>query len=130
MATYRTGRAARSWRRPIAVRVVLVLIGCVLFLVGQVAWAFEQEYGGDTDRAEYVRGFDETAGLATVYGEGGEIVFQAETAEEIEAWIEDRRGSRDFTVSLVLFVVAGASALLGIWPLRVASEDEPADVAA
>lgn len=130
MVTYRASRAERSWRRPIALRVVLVLIGCGLFLVGQIAWAFEQEYGGDPDRAEYVRGFDDATGLATVYGEGGEIVFQAETAEEIEAWIEDRRGSRDFTFSIAFFVVAGVSVLLGIWPLRVASEGEPLDLAA
>ncbi len=114
MVTYRRDQARRHWHRPWPVRVVLVGVGVVVVLVGLVGWSLEGEYGGDPDREEYVVGHDEATGLATVEGESG-VVFQG-TEAEVDAWLEEQRGSRNYLVPVLLIAGGSLAFLAGLAP--------------
>ena len=113
MVTYRKELERKGWHRPWPVRVMLVVVGVVLVLAGLVAWGLEQEYGGDPDRPEYVIAH-EAGRPVQVLGEFG-VVFEG-TQEEVDAWLEEQRGSRDFTVPILLIVGGAVVGVIGIAP--------------
>lgn len=126
MATRRTGIARWRWRRSIAVRVVLIVLGALVIFSGYVAWALETEYGGDPDRQEYVVG-QEAGGPVrafTIDDNGEEIVAFQGTQEEVDAFLERERGGRNYTVPALILAAGGIVALLGAWPVR---GESPAD---
>jgi hypothetical protein len=113
MVTYRKNQARKHWHRPWPVRVLLVAGGIVLILAGYVGWALEQEYGGDDDRQEYVM-FQEASGPVQVHGDSG-VVFEG-TQRQVDAWLEDQRGGRDFTTPFLLIVGGAMLVLVGVAP--------------
>lgn len=111
--TYRSDLEQRGWHRPWPLRVVLGLVGVPLILAGLVGWALEQEYGGDEDRKEYVTS-QEASGPVQVHGESG-VVFEG-TQEEVDAWLEEQRGSRNFTAPFLLITGGAVLILAGVAP--------------
>ena len=119
MTTGRPGIGRLRWRRPIAVRIVLIVLGALVIFVGYVAWALETEYGGDPDRQEYVVG-QEAGGPVRAFtiGENGqEIVAFEGTQEEVDAFLERERGSRNYTVPALILAGGGIMTLLAAWPV-------------
>ncbi len=111
MFTYERELERRRRHRPWLLRVVLVVLGLLVTLFGWLMWSLEQEKGGweDSGLGHFVVGHDVQTGRAVVWGEDGEILYEADTAEDVDAWIESRR-SRDFTIPLL--VVAGGVLLV------------------
>ncbi len=122
--SYRKSLEAKGWHRPWPIRIVAVGVGFGLFFVGAVLWALETEYGGDRERHEYVIGWDEILGGAVVLGENNAIVYEATDISDAEAWVEAQRGSRNYTVPILLFVVGAAGILVGIAPSPRRSGDD------
>lgn len=133
MFTYRRHLERRGWHRPWPLRVVLVVLGVVVTLSGWFMWTLEQEKGGweGSGLGHFVVGDDEQTGRVVVWGEEGEILYEARRSEDVDAWIESQR-HRDFTIPA--FVIAGGVLLtvVGVAPsLRVKvepSERRSADV--
>ena len=113
MFTYRKDLSRRGWRRSGSARVVFGLLGLALIFVGVEAWAWEVEYGGDPDSEVYsvTEGDGEPV---QVYGEDG-LVFEG-TSEEVAAWLRAARGSRNYTVPILLLVSGVLSLLAGVTP--------------
>jgi hypothetical protein len=105
--------------------VVLVLVGLVLLVAAGVGWSLEKEYGGDPDRAEYVIGHDAQTGQATVQGQEG-MVYEASNIADAEAYVESQRGSRNYTVSILLLTGGVLAIIAGIAPSPLARESRPA----
>lgn len=117
MVTYRKSLEKRGWHRPLPIRILSVFIGLVFFVAGGLGWALETEYGGDPDRQEYVIGWDDELGGAVVLGgERGEVVYQATDISDAEAWVEAQRGSRDYTVPILLYSASAIFVLIGVAP--------------
>ena len=116
MVTYRKSIEKKGWHRPWPIRMLSVAVGFGLFHVGAAVWALETEYGGDPDRQEYVIGWDDESGHAVVVGENDAIVFQATDISDAEAWVEAQRGSRNYTVPIVLFAASAGFVLVGLAP--------------
>jgi hypothetical protein len=114
--TYDPNLEKKGWHRPIPIRISMVLIGLALFLAGNVAWDLESMYGGDPDRQEYVIGWDDELGGAVVLGENGEMVYEATDIDDAEAWVEAQRGSRNYTVPILLIVGSAILVLVGVAP--------------
>ena len=113
MVTYRKNLSQRGWRRSGLARVLFGLLGVALLFVGVEAWALETEYGGDPDREVYSVS-EEDGELVRVYGEEG-LVFEG-TPEEVAAWLKAARGSRNYTVPILLCVGGALSLLAGVTP--------------
>ena len=111
MVTYRRDLEKKHWHRPWPVRIVFVVMGVVLVLAGLVAWSLEDVYGGDPNRQEYVIGHEVATGQASVFGENGELVYETVSIADAEAWVEGQRGSRSYTVP-VLLIAGGAFAII------------------
>ena len=111
MVTYRKDLSRRGGRRSGLARVVFGLLGLALIFVGVEAWALETEYGGDPDREDYSVSEGEPV---QVYGEDG-LVFEG-TSEEVAAWLRAARGSRNYTVPILLLVGGAISLLAGVTP--------------
>ena len=124
MFTYRKDLAREHWHRPWPIRVFLVLLALILILAGFVGWALETEYGGDSERPEYVIGQEPDG--AFVLGENGEVVYEATDIADAEAWVGSQRGSRNFTVPILLYVGGALSLILGVSPSPLRREAEPA----
>ncbi|MEN8040488.1 MAG: hypothetical protein ABFR95_03200 [Actinomycetota bacterium] len=117
MATYRKDAAREHWHIPWPVRILIAIVGLGMLLLGFVGWALENEYGGDTDRAEYVIGHDVETGLATVQeGERGEVVYEFSSMQDAEAWVQSQRGPRDYTVPVMLLIGGALMIIVGIAP--------------
>jgi hypothetical protein len=86
-------------------------MGVVLILVGLVGWGLEDVYGGDPDRQEYMVGHEAETGLATVYGENGEVVYETTSIDDAEAWVGNQRGGRHYAVPGLL-IAGGAMAVI------------------
>lgn len=114
--TYDRNLEKKGWHRPIPIRIFMVLIGLVLFLAGNVGWDLESIYGGDPDRQEYVIGWDDELGGAVVLGDNGEIVYEATDIDDAEEWVEGQRGSRDYTVPILLIGGGVVLVLVGVAP--------------
>ena len=124
MFTYRKVLERRGWHRSWALRVVLVLLGAFVIMSGWFMWTLEQEKGGweETDLGHFVVGEDEQTGRAVVWGEGGQILYEARRIEDVDAWIESQR-SRDFTVPALVIAGGGLLVVLGVAPsLRTKGE--------
>lgn len=121
MVTYRKDLSRRGWRRSGLARVLFGLLGVALLFVGVEAWALEIEYGGDPDREVYsvTEGDGEPV---QVFGEEG-LVFEG-TQEEVAAWLRAARGSRNYTVPILLLVSGVLSLLAGVTPSPL-EEDSP-----
>lgn len=105
-------RRGRLW-----VRIALTLVGTTFLLVGGFLWAVEQEYGGweATDLGHHVIAHDEVTGGAQVLGEDGEVLFEATSLEEAEAWVEAQR-DRDFGVSILMLAGGAGLVIAGLVP--------------
>ena len=125
MFTYRKDLAKKHWHRPWPLRVLLLLLGLFICLIGAVGWSIENVYGGDVDRQEYVIGHDAELGRAFVYGEGGEVVYEATNIADAEAYVESQRGGRNYTVPILFWVTGILLLLLAVGPSPVNSA-EPA----
>ena len=101
----------QSYEIPVAVRIIGAVVGLILISVGRVAWSFEREYGGDADRPEYV--VAQEGDEVSVIDEAGRIVYRTDTPENADAWVEEQRGGRDFTVPVIL-LAAGALTLVAV----------------
>ena len=113
MVTCRRDLEREGWHRPWPLRVAAVLLGIPIFLLGMVAWSLEDTYGGDDDRQEYVTS-EEVAGPVRVHDQWG-IVFEG-TQEEVDAWLEAERGSRNYTVPHVMTSLGIVLVLVGVAP--------------
>jgi hypothetical protein len=117
MVTYRKNLEKKGWHRPWPIRILSAVIGLILFMAGGLGWALETEYGGDPDRQEYVIGWDDELGGAVVLGgEHGEVVYEATDLSDAEAWVEAQRGSRNYTVPILLFAVSAVFVAIGVAP--------------
>ncbi|MEN8240088.1 MAG: hypothetical protein ABFR53_12915 [Actinomycetota bacterium] len=116
MVTYRKDLAREHWHRPWPVRILLVILGPVMILAGLVGWSLEETYGGDTNVQEYVIEHDAAAGLARVYGENGEMEFEATSIEDAEAYVDGQRGQHNYAVPILLIVLGALSIIAGIAP--------------
>ncbi len=105
----------RPWHRSVLARSVTVIGGAFLLLVGSVAWALETEYGGDVDRPEYTISH-EVGEPVKVHGEAG-VVFEG-TQSEVDAWLEEERGSRNYAFAVLLFASGIGAIAFGVWPSR------------
>lgn len=123
MVTYRKEQTRSGWHRPWPLRVLFVLLGLTLVFAGMVAWSLETEYGGDPDRQEYVVA-QEVGEPVQVHGEGG-VVFEG-TQDEVDAWLEAQRGSRNYAVAILLLVGGALLIILGVSPSPLKREPEPA----
>jgi hypothetical protein len=112
----------RSWRQSITVRILLILFGVILGTVGYVAFALETEYGGDVDRVEYVIAHEAGGSVQalTTDESGHEVVAFEGTQAEVDAFLERERGSRNYTVPILLLAGGAVTALLGVVPPRTA----------
>ena len=100
MVTYRKDQEREHWHRPWPLRAALFATGVVLILAGLVGWSLEDVYGGDPDRQEYTVGHEDETGLATIYGENGEVVYESTSIDDAEAWVGNQRGSRNYAVPI------------------------------
>ncbi len=116
MMIYRRDMTRKGWHRSWPLRVALMVVGLALFVAGGVGWSLEQEYGGDPDRSEYVIG--DEGDRVVVYGERGAVVYEATDIPAAEAYVDSRRGARNFTVPSLLFVGAVLLTILGVAPHR------------
>lgn len=124
MVTYRKDRARKHWHRPWLVRILLVIMGLVLLLAGAIGWGLEEVYGGDSDRQEYVIGYEDGRGV--VYGQDGAVVFESTDLVGAEAYVANQRGSRNYSVPIVLLALVGLAILAGISPSPLKQELRPA----
>lgn len=114
--TYRKSLEKKGWHRPWPIRILSVILGFGLFYLGAALWALETEYGGDNpSRKEYIV-YQEEGGPVQVQDETG-VVFEG-TQEEVDQWLESQRGSRNYTVSILLFAASAILAIIGIAPSR------------
>ena len=115
--TYERELEPRRWHRPLLLRVVLLLLGLLVTLSGWLMWTLEQEKGGweESGLGHFVVGHDVQTGRAVVWGEDGEILYEADTAEDVDAWIESRR-SRDFTIPVLVVAFGVVLVVLGVAP--------------
>jgi len=81
--------------------------------VGIEAWALETEHGGDPDSQQYYVS-QEAGKPVQVHGEEG-VVFEG-TSEEVAAWLKAERGSRNYTVPILLLIGGALSILAGVTP--------------
>lgn len=125
MVTYRKSLEKKGWHRPWPIRLLLLLVGFVLFVLGGVLWELETEYGGDPDRQEYVIGWDDDLGRTVVLGENGEVVYQASDIADAETWVEAQRGARDYTVQILLFITSALFILAALAPSPRKEDSEP-----
>jgi hypothetical protein len=121
MGTYRKDLERNGWHRPWPLRIVSVVVSVTLLLTGWVAWALEQDKGGweGTDLGHFTveEGYDEFGSPthALVRGEGGEVLFESTSVDEVDAWIESQR-NRDFTVPILLLAGGIVLLLVGLAP--------------
>ena len=113
MVTYRRDLERKGWHRPWPLRAFLLLLGPALTFLGLVFWSLEETYGGDEDRKEYIT-FHQAGGPVQVL-DGSQVVFEG-TQEEVDAWLEAERGSRNFTVALVTMAVGALAILAAVAP--------------
>ena len=73
------------------------------------------EYGGDVDRPEYTISH-EVGEPVKVHGEAG-VVFEG-TQSEVDAWLEEERGSRNYAFAVLLFASGIGAIAFGVWPSR------------
>lgn len=105
----------KGWYRPLLIRIILVVFGLFVLFVGGVLWSLEEEYGGDPGRQEYVIAWDDQMGHM-VLGEGGEVVYEATDSADAEAWVEARRGARNFIYSILALAFGGLLIVAGLAP--------------
>lgn len=123
MVTYRREYERRGWHRPLPVRVVLFSLGVLAGLIGWVAWTMEQEKGGWEGTVladpftveEGIEDVEEGTYRALVRSEEGEILFEATSIEEVDAWIESQR-SRNFTIPVLLLIGSAVLLVVGLGP--------------
>ena len=121
MVTYQKHLAARGWHRSTRARVLLVILGLLVFYVGMAAWGLETEYGGDPNLPEYVIEMrNDTGEVLVAEGEEGAVVFEGTSLAEAEAWVERQRGARDYRVPALVMIVGAVVLLLGVTPSPVA----------
>jgi hypothetical protein len=120
MLTYRRDRARDHWHRPWPIRVLSLLLGLVLFIVGGVAWSLEDVYGGDPDRQEYV------IGPEGVIGENGEVVYETTDMMAAEEWAENQRGGRNYIVPFLLLMSSALLFLVAVAPSPTKRDPEAA----
>lgn len=127
MFTYERELERRGWHRAWPLRVVLVVLGSFVVLSGSLMWSLEQEKGGweGSGLGHFVVGEDEQTGRAVVWGEEGEILFEARRIQDVDAWIESRR-NRDFTIPALVIAGGGLLVVLGIAP-SLRAKGEPAE---
>ena len=107
MVTYSKDTEARGWHRPWQARVLLVIVGGVLILMGMAGRAFEDEYGGSADSPEYVIGWNIELGQAVVQdGERGAVVHKSSSLAGAEAWVQAQRGERNYRGPTLLLIPA------------------------
>ena len=114
MVTYLKDAEARGWHRPWPARVLLVLVGGFLILMGMAGWAFENEYGGNSDRPEYVIGWDNELGQAFV--QDGVVVYESSSLAGAEAWVQAQGGKRNYPGPILLVVAGSVLIIVGIVP--------------
>lgn len=67
---------------------------------------------------EYVISEDVETGQVLVHGEDGETVYESTDMGDAEAYTEAQRGSRNYTVPILLIAGGALSVLLGVSPLK------------
>ena len=122
MVTYRKNLARKGWRRSGPARVLFGLLGVALVFVGIEAWALETEHGGDPDSQQYYVS-QEAGKPVQVHGEEG-VVFEG-TSEEVAAWLKAERGSRNYTVPVLLLIGGALSILAGVTPSPLEQDPQP-----
>jgi hypothetical protein len=116
MVTSRKDLARKHRHRPWPLRVALVFLGLFLIIIGTALWSLETEYGGDSDRPEFVIGHDSEPGAAFVYGEGGEVIYETSSIADAEAYVDGFRGTRNYTVPILILGVGVLSLLVALVP--------------
>lgn len=117
MVTYRRELERKGWHRPFPVRILLLIVGLGLLLAGWVAWDLEQEKGGweGSGLGHFVVEDDELGDGVLVRGENDEILFEGDSYEDVDEWIESQR-NRNFTVPILLLASGALFLVAGIGP--------------
>ena len=117
MFTYRKELERRGWHRPWPVRLVLVVAGLFIGLIGLVGWSLEKDKGGweGSGLGHHMVEEDQTANRVLIRGENNEILFEGSSLEEANAWIDSQRNF-DFTVPILLLTASGLLVIAGIGP--------------
>lgn len=109
-------------------RVVLVVIGLIVVLVGLLAWGVEDEYGSGLD---FQVAMD--SGTWTVHdmSDGKQLMFEG-SRSEAQAYMDRARAAREnFVVPGVILAIGVALVVIGIllpmWRRHVAPESGPGD---
>ena len=75
----------------------------------------EAEYGGNPDRREFA--VSQQVGQPVQVLGGSGVAFEG-TQQEVDAWLENERGSRNYTVPVLLVAFAAFALLAGVAPER------------